>query len=100
MYLSLHTKPFVKEDFAKFFRDLFEVHVAGILFCDDNNIMSRGQILPVQSEEFPDEPFDSVPFHRIPCPSTNSNPQSRNAQSVLFENDSKMSCVMPFTRPI
>ncbi len=66
----------------------------------NEDIATLREIGFVESKKFPDEPLDPIPDDRIPCLSTDRDPQPPNAQPVLGEDDVEMGCFIPSTRPI
>ena len=77
-----------------------EVTRIGIIFCNDDNIVSLGEMFLIKPEEFPKQSLNSVPFYRIPCFFANRYPPSRYAQLIFLENDNEISCMVSFARSI
>ena len=65
--------------------------MAGALFCCNDDIISLGETGRIKPEEFSDKALDPIPLDRVSCLLTYHNPQSRVAEPVRFENDSKVS---------
>jgi len=53
--------------------------------------MSLGETGLIKPEKFSDKALDPIPLDRVSCLLTYDDPQSRNAEPVLFENDGKVS---------
>ena len=56
----------------------------------DNDIITLREHRLVQTEGFPDEPFDPVSLDCIPDSLADSNPQSRDSPSILHHRDGEM----------
>jgi hypothetical protein len=54
----------------------------------------------IQPEILSNQSFDPISFNCIACPFASRDPQSRNAQPIVFENQNEMARVMPPPRPI
>lgn len=63
------------------------IQVAGIFSCSDDNVVALWEQLFVQTEGFPDEPFEPVSLDCIPDPLAYSNPQPCDSPSVLHQRD-------------
>jgi hypothetical protein len=100
MYLILYAELLIKENVFEFLGGLAEIQIAGILLRGDDDVVSLGELRPVQSEAFSDQALGSVSFDRIPDLSGGRNPQSRNAQPVFLKNDDEMSCMEALARPV
>ena len=83
IYLSLDTEFVIKDD-SDFRFNLPEIQIAGILLRYNDDIVSLGEICLIESEEFSDQPLDSISLNRIPCFLADSNPQSCDALPVQF----------------
>lgn len=90
----------MKKDFPEVLFDFPEIQIAGILLCCNDNVISLGETGLVEPEEFSNQALDPVPFDRVSCLFAYTDPQSRNAQPVLLENDSKMPRMKAFPRSV
>ncbi len=52
-----------------------EIQISGILFRYDYKIISMGKKRSVESEEFPDQAFDSVSYDRVSHPFADTDPK-------------------------
>ena len=64
--------------------------MAGITPCSDHDIMTFREHPFVQTEGFPDEPFDPVPLDCIPDLLAYSNPQPRDSPPILHHRNGEM----------
>ena len=90
-YLSLYKGLFVENNFPDFLFNFPEIQIAGTLFCCNDDIISLGETGLIKPEKFSNKALDTIPLDRVSCLLTYNDPQSRNAEFVLFENDRKMS---------
>ena len=99
-YLSLYKGFLIKNDFPEFLFNFPEIQIAGILLCCNDDIISLGETGLIEPEEFSNKALDPIPFDRVSCLLAYTDPQSRKAQPVLLENDSKVPCVKAFPRSV
>ncbi len=96
IYLRLCTCIVAKNDF-NFLFNLPLIQIADIFFSYNDDIVSMGEILFVQSENLSEQPLDSVSLDSGACLFADRNPQSRDALPVLFDNKGKVLCIKAFT---
>jgi len=91
---------FTEDSLSQFLSDLMEIKTAYILSCYNDNVVPLGKEAHVDSEKFPYEPLDRVPFDRGTCLFADRNSQPCLIKPVLFKNDSKVFSIKALTRPI
>ena len=58
-------KPFLGNDFFKFFFGFSQVQIASTLFCNDNDVVPFGKACFIEPVKFSDQSFGPVPSDGI-----------------------------------
>lgn len=100
IYRRLWMEPFIFDKITKFLSYFPGIQVAGPFLCCDDNIISLGKQVFVQTVKLPDVPLEPISLHSLPCSFAGGYPKSPFAQAVFHKNDGKVRGMISFSQPI
>ena len=81
--LAPNARRLIKQESSNFIFDLPIGQSAGILLRGDDDVVSLGDAVLIETEELPEQAFRPISVNRITSLLADGDPQSRNAQPVV-----------------